>query len=353
MKPVENFSVKSPAPRDEWQTLMKQDPEALPYQSPEWFDCILENGNYDDASRLYELENGRKLLMPLVRRKGVSSLVGFEASPPSGWGMGGLIAATPVQPSDVQLVMTDLSKRSNTISTSIRPNPRAGQVWEEGRLAGVTAVPRLAHVIDLEGGFDHVWMNRIKRKTRNLIRKAAKNPQLVIECDTTGKFIPIFYELLVRSIDRWAEQQNEPRFLAQIRGKMRDPLSKFELIAKNLGEMCRVYVAFLEGEPVASSITLQAGNVNDSRGAMDKELVGNTGANYLLQKTAIEEACNAGCRYYHLGESGENPKLALFKTRFGAEPFSYCEYKIERIPIAKIDQKARTLVKNVIGFKDV
>jgi len=85
---------------------------------------------------------------------------------------------------------------------------------------------------------------------------------------------------------------------------------------------------------------------------MDEELAGPTRANYLLHKLAIEEACAEGCQHYHMGESGGNPALAQFKTRFGAEPHCYCEYHFERLPLTAIDRSARTAVKRTIRFRD-
>lgn len=347
-----SYTVVSPAPKEIWKSLMRKDPESLPYQSPQWFDCILASGKYKDTSRYYSFKDGQELIMPMVRKAGLSRFLGVESSPPSGWGMGGLISAQPIRLGDMQTVFRDLIQRKGSIYTSIRPNPRAGEVWAQGCPPGITTIPRLAHVIDLEGGFSKVWEQKFRKKTRNIVRRAERNSRLSVEVDTTGKQIGVFYDLLKLSFDRWAKQQNEPQLLAHIRNRQRDSLQKFETISKTLKEGCRIYVAKIDGVPAAASVTLQFGNVNDSKGAMDKELVGNSGANYLLQSMAIEEACKAGCRYYHLGESGNSTRLAHFKTRFGAAPFSYSEYKIEKLPLTKIDQSARKFIKKIIGFKD-
>jgi hypothetical protein len=85
---------------------------------------------------------------------------------------------------------------------------------------------------------------------------------------------------------------------------------------------------------------------------MNKELAGPTRANYLLHRLAIEEACDADCFYYDMGESGASDSLARFKTRFGARPQPYAEYHLERLPITAVDRHARGLVKRVIGFRD-
>ena len=72
----------------------------------------------------------------------------------------------------------------------------------------------------------------------------------------------------------------------------------------------------------------------------------------LLHRLAIEEACRAGCRYYHMGESGSSASLAQFKRRFGANAYGYAEYRLERLPITSVDAHLRRLVKRLIGFTD-
>jgi hypothetical protein len=104
---------------------------------------------------------------------------------------------------------------------------------------------------------------------------------------------------------------------------------------------------------VAAVLLLQGTNVNDARSVMDKELAAPVCANDLLLSLAIEEACRAGCRYYHLGESGDSAGLHHYKSRFGAVPYAYAEYHSERWPITHLDRRLRGLVKRLIGFRDV
>jgi lipid II:glycine glycyltransferase (peptidoglycan interpeptide bridge formation enzyme) len=123
-------------------------------------------------------------------------------------------------------------------------------------------------------------------------------------------------------------------------------------MAATMGEACQVGLATLDGTPVASIIVLRGKNANYSRGAMDSDRIGNSGANDLLQKLAIEDAARSGCRYYHMGESARSSSLSQFKEKFGAVAYDYAEYRLERLPLTQIDQAARTAVKRLIGFKD-
>lgn len=344
------YQVTSPAPRDVWENLLRSDPEALVSQTPAWLDCICAMGGYADASRLYETPEGKQLVLPMVRTKGLPAALSTETTLPHAWGIGGLVSAEKINAKDVAAVFNDLAGRS-VLRVNIRPNPRAGKTWAAVRPPKVIAISRLAHVLDLEGGFDYVWTKRFKGTTRTAVRKAERSG-VVVECDTSGKLVSVFYDLMKRSFDRWARQQHEPLLLARWRAWRRDPLNKFQIIARILGNACRIYVAWVDGKPAATILVLQDTNAHYTRGAMIKDIAGPTRANYLLHRLAIEDACRAGCGYYHMGETGFSNSLAQFKSRFGASKYPYAEYIIERIPISSVENRLRCFIKRLIGFKD-
>jgi hypothetical protein len=348
----ESYRVTSPAPRDVWHELLQTDPDALITQTPEWLDCICAESGYQDASRLYEMRNGGKLILPLVRRSGVPTSLAIAASLPVAWGIGGLIGSRTITQEDVEIIYEDLA-HIGYLAISVRPNPLHGNVWASARPGPVLAVPRLAHVLDLSGGFDEVWTHRFHQRTRRGVRKAEKSG-LDVKCDTTGELVPVFYELFEQSLVRWAHHQHEPIWLARWRGRRRDSLHKLHTIAETLGDACRIWVAWYNGKPAASIIVLQgAHNAHYTRGAMDYELAKQVDANDLLHKLAIEDACQSGCRYYHMGETGFSESLAQFKSRFGAVAYPYAEYHYDRIPISRWNNLLRSGVKHMIGFRDV
>ena len=342
--------IITPAPRDVWESVSKTDPEALVYQSAVWKDAVCEIGNYEDASRLYITRDGRQIVMPLVRKRGLPRFLSLAASMPSGWGMGGLLSPAPIQQADIEAIFADLAGLP-FLRLNIRPNPRRGDIWTAAKPAYALSKSRTAHVLDLEGGFEHIWTNRFKGKTRTAVRKAVRLG-VVVESDTAGELVSIFYDLLSLSFDRWAKKQNEPPLLTHLRGHRRDPMRKFQAIVKKLGEACRIWVAWVDGKPAATILVLQGKNANYSRGAMDINIAARTGVNELLHKMAIEKACDDGCAYYHMGETGTSASLARFKECFGAIPYSYSEYYLERLPITQVDTSLRNMVKKVIGFKD-
>jgi hypothetical protein len=348
--PNEISNVVTPAPRRAWRELLDTDRDAVVSQSSAWLDALCAYGGWDDASRLYELRDGRRLLLPLARRARLPDALAIQGSLPASWGVGGPLASVPVRADVIAAVLTDL-RREPGLRTSIRPNPLHGEVWSAVRGPGLVKVPRTAHVLDLDGGFARVWKERFAGTARTAVRKAERSG-VVVECDTTGRLVPVFYELFELSLARWAKHQHEPAFLARLRAHRRDPQQKLETIARALKGACRVWVAWLDGRPAASIIVLVGANASYTRGAMNKELAGPTRANYLLQKLAIEDACEAGCARYHMGETGSSRELAQFKTRFGAIAYDYGEWHLERLPITRADRRLRSVVKHAIGFQD-
>lgn len=340
-------SVATPAPRQIWQDLMERDPDALPYQSPAWTDAACAAGRFVDISRLYETADGRQFVLPLLAPCGVANFLGVAASMPPAWGIGGLVGSSPPSVEVVGAVLDDL-RGAGFLSVRIRPNPLHAAVWRAS-LPGL-AVPRRAHVLDLEGGFKTVWEKRFTSRLRGSIRKAEHNVE--VEFDATGRLVPQFYALLQKSFRRWARMQHEPEALALWRARRRDPYSKFEVIAARMGAACQIGLASLGGSPVASIIVLRGRNANYIRGAMDADLIGNSGANDLLHKLAIEDAARSGHRYYHMGETAQSASLSQFKEKFGAIAYDYAEYRLERIPLTQIDHAARTAVKRLLGFRD-
>ena len=122
-------------------------------------------------------------------------------------------------------------------------------------------------------------------------------------------------------------------------------------IADALGDRCRIWLARVEGRPAAAMMVFTGTNAYDFRAAMDESLRSYR-ANDLLLRLAIEQACRDGCHYYYLGDSGHSASLGQFKERFGARPYDYAEYRLERLPLTAAEEGLKWAVKRVIRFKD-
>jgi Acetyltransferase (GNAT) domain len=342
-----SLRVLSPAPRAAWNELIEADPNVLVSQTPRWTDIVCAITGAQDVSRLYEFGDGRRLVLPLVRA--ARRPYALEASFPAAWGFGGLVGPEP-EPDQIQAVVQELQSRS-LVRVRVRPNPLSGAAWSAATSRRMTRFARRAHVLDLRAGFDSVWRHGFSKGARNSVRRAERMG-VDVELDTTGRLGSVFHTLYERSVERWARRQHEPLELARWRARRREPLEKFTELPRRLGSAGRLWVAWTDGRPAAAIFVLQDANAHYTRGAMDEELAGRTRANYLLQSIAIEDACRAGCRWYHMGESGLSRGLAQFKEAVGGRPFDYSEYLLEQLPVNRLDNGARTLAKRVLRFRD-
>jgi hypothetical protein len=335
------FAVTSPAPTGAWEELLASAPRALPSQTPGWLECVCAVGGYENASRLYETFDGRRLVLPLVRRTVLRRVFCTEASLPVGWGPAGLLGeGGVVRPEDVQMVFADLADH-HAVGVALRPDPGTATSWEQGSPPGVPRQPLMAQTLSLVGGFEEVWRKRFRSDTRNRVRRAER-AGVVVERDDTGGLVPLFHELYAKSVDRWARRAGEPLALARWRAARREPERKLRTVAALCGTRCRVYTAFIDGRPVAAIVVLFGTAVAAYwRGAMDEEVAGRTYANYLLHRTAIEDAADAGCTAYHMGDSAPGSPLALFKSRFGAVDQHYASYRVERLPFSSLTHRTR------------
>jgi hypothetical protein len=340
------------AARSTWRRVLPSDPNALVSQTPEWMDCVCASGHYEDATRAYGNANGHQVVLPLARRRNLPAAAGVVASMPFGWGTGGLICpGGRLSSEDVAAVVADLS-RQPALLVGVRPSPAAEGAWATAVPEDVVRIRQMTQSVDLSGGFDDVWKHGFATTVRSYCRKAERKG-VTVERDDTGRLMEVFDALYRRSVVRWARQQHEPLWLAQWRAQRRDPRHKFQTVAERLGPACQVWVAWLAGAPIAAMVVLTQGEHSTRwRAAMDKEAAKGTGANELLHRFAIEDACRSGQRFFHMGESAPSSALARNKQGFGATEAYYTGYRFERLPLTAADQFLRRRVKRVIGFRD-
>ena len=341
-------NVISPAPRDIWDNVLAEDPFALESQSPAWTDALCQSAGYTDASRMYEMSHGRKLVLPLLRRS-VAGFSLFEGSNPAHCGVGGILAPEGPRSIEVAAVLQDVVAR-RALVRSFWPHPALAAEWASAVPEGTEVVPRRAHLLKLDGGWDSVWSNRFTGSRRRGVRYAERSG-VKVECGTSGQFLAEFYGLLTLATARWARMQHEPRWLTLQRLRRRDSLRKFEAIADALGERFRIWLAYVDGNPVAGHVVLQGVNAYDFRAAMDEGMK-RYRANDLLMSRSIEDACAAGCQNYYLGDTGFSPSAAEFKESFGGLAYDYSQYHIEKLPLSAVERGAKSIVKRAIGFRD-
>ncbi|MGO9976175.1 MAG: GNAT family N-acetyltransferase [Solirubrobacteraceae bacterium] len=324
--------VVSPVPPADWLRCVGSS-DVLPTQTPPWAACVSAAGGWKDRSRLYELADGRRLVVPLVGRAAVL------ASWPYGWGYGGALASDGrLSTSDVTTVVRDLAGLG-ALRVSLSPSPFE-DVWQAALPFARARVEYLIQVLDLSGGLDGVWRG-YSRNVKGSIRRAERSG-LEVRRDDTGALLPVFTDLYRMSARRWAAASGRPAHLALLQLRITEPPRRLAAIASALGPALVVWGAFMDGQPVAALVVLRGhSTVLAWRGAMNRDLTARTQANTLLHHRAIEEAVLEGAACYSFGESDESSGVAEYKAKFGALPLRWSAYHLERLPLTATISAAR------------
>jgi hypothetical protein len=337
--------------RPAWEDLVARDESIALSKTPEWADCICGSSRFSDATLLFRGEDGRQLILPRLRKTGITSFLGLFESPPPGWGLGvdagGLLSeGGPASPGQTRALIQEI-RRHPGLRTRVMVGGDDATVWASVAPDTIYSTARTAQVLDLRGGFSTVWSKRFTSKVRSNARKAERRG-VVVESDSTGRLVPVFDELYRSSVDRWAQERGHPLTLMRWRAQSREPQSKFAAVAQSMGERCTVWIAWRGGEPLAGIFVLTRGpRVTYWRGAMDKERARGTGANELLHRCAIETACADERQSYDFGLY-QTEELKRFKSTFGAREFPVHAYYFERLPTAAVEAKCHNAAKQAV-----
>jgi Acetyltransferase (GNAT) domain len=211
-----------------------------------------------------------------------------------------MVAPQGPRTAEIAAVLREIEQRRVLLQTFWRHPLRAAE-WAAATPPGGVTVSRRAHLLDLWDGWDKVWSTSFTANRRPGVRTAERRG-VTVRSGSAGQLLPEFYDLLELATARWARMQHEPRWLTLQRLNRRDPLKKFSSAARCLGGRFRVWIAWVDGRPVAGSVVLQGQNAYYFRGAMDERMKAPR-PNDLLMARAIEDACRSGCRSYYMGDS--------------------------------------------------
>ena len=336
-------AVSMPAPRDAWQEVIAASRGATVFGTPEWIDACCEVTGLENATRLYTDPEGRRVVMPAVRRAGGPRGLTTTWSMPDGWGIAGALAEGAVRQTDVATVL-GAAPSGRAARLVVKPGPLAADAWRQ-----VPARERVAHtmhVIDLRPGHDALWSNVFSTNTRNKIRKAERRG-VEVRWGAGEELLEDFWTLYLSWSRSRAEERGLPARVGVALAKRRESLERFRTIARHLGDRFRVVVGYADGQPVAATIALFWGPyAHYWRSTSDQALNGRLYANYLVIARLIEHAVERGHEWLDMGESGGVPSLISFKEKFGAKPYVHDELRFEpRVTAAAARARTRLVTR--------
>lgn len=167
--------------------------------------------------------------------------------------------------------------------------------------------PNFVYCFDYQGRNAEELMLTFKSDYRNRIRKAERKGVEVKICgkDMLEDFTSIMKETGARD------------------GFSTRPASYFASIMDNLGDDCRLYMAFFEGKPIAGTIAIRFSSTMKYQYGASSNAHRNVYPNYLLQWKMIEWGLESGCNVYDFGgisgnlEDESNPLYGLYRFKRG------------------------------------
>lgn len=166
--------------------------------------------------------------------------------------------------------------------------------------------PRFVMHLDVEGKTEEEVLASFTQSHR---RKVRTGPKKGVEVRVCGQeMIPEFTRIMVETGLRDNFVTRDEKY--------------FSNMLKNLGEHCRLYMAFCEGQPIAGTLAIHFGDKVWYLYGASSNMKRETMPNYLLQWEMIRWAIENKCRIYDFrGVSGDldenNPLYGLYKFKKG------------------------------------
>ena len=186
------------------------DPGATALQTPEYLDAVVAATGGRDVSRLYQLRDGRQLVLPLVRQRSCPGCT-LDADYPGGYGHGGMLATGGLRADDVRTVVADL--RGQALSIRIGGGHHTAEQWSAGLMPGVVEIRRSVEVLELDRGYADDLEALPRRPVRRHDPAEASQggaARVEIERDTTGRLVPVFHDIYRAWVERWIPPSGLP-----------------------------------------------------------------------------------------------------------------------------------------------
>jgi hypothetical protein len=182
-------------------------------------------------------------------------------------------------------------------------------------------VERLAHVIDLEPGFDVIWTNRFDKSKRKQTRRAEREGVTVVESKNEAD-AKRYYQIYASRI-------------GEAGGKLHYPEALFVDLAVRGGELTRLFLVFRGEELLGGQLNFYYGREVIAWYGITTIKSRAYNASAALYSHIIRHACENGYQRFNLGGSMGKDSVMDYKSSFGAEPHPYCISTI-RAPVQKL-----------------
>lgn len=311
----------------EWWAWVERTGDANFFQTPLWARVLVESfPEFRVDTRFYELPDGARVLVPLMRRTRFGGALSTLESMPFGT-YGAFLAERALARAEAEAILRDL-KRSPppVVRLMVTPNP-----------LGRFAIPddtfhcqNFVHFLRLDEDYDRIWRQRFSRGLRYSVRKSTRRGvRAGIEQGETV-FLD-FCRLYTETARTW---EREPPFGERF----------FAALSRLAATEAQLWVARLEGRMIAGCVVFTHGEHQTPYvGGFDREYRGYD-PNNLMYAEAMKWGARQGYRYFNFLSSAGIKGVEHFKSSFGTQRIFFNYYLYEN-PVLKLLRRPLAVVR--------
>jgi hypothetical protein len=184
-----NWTYRTDVSPSDWNSRVLESDECCFFQTHFWATLLLDLlPRFCICTRIYE-KDGVEVLVPVMKGRSIGPFSSFVSLPRGTFG--GLLSNRPLGSEDVRsLLLQIVEPRAPHLRMYFSPLARPLLKTDSSIIPSSGG---LTHVLDLEGGFEHVWRVHFSRKKRNSILSARRKGVEIERCRslslTSGRVI--------------------------------------------------------------------------------------------------------------------------------------------------------------------
>lgn len=285
-----------------WEEMLRKSENSYFFHTPAWAKILEDTYGYRIATRLYEIE-GNEVLIPMMESKKYRFFYYYGSMPV---GYGGIFSTSDVSSETLKKILKDIVGGRHLFFNLLLPPFLSFSIQEDSGIRQVDSEWNYTHMLSLEKGFEYIWKEKFRKNVKRSVKKAEKSDIEIIKDNTLQSFKE-YYKLYVESSKRWG-YKNPPQ-----------PFKFYEKLHKFGSGNIQLRLAIKDDEAIAARLNFYYGSNVFCWGNVSLTEYQKYYPTDLLHKIAIEDACEAGFKYYNFGASGNLEGVRKFKEGFGAE----------------------------------
>lgn len=307
---VETVKISKPS-KQKWNEITNKCNDATFFHTYEWMKLLEDTfSKYRNDSKLITLDDGKEVLLPLMKTKKLGGAFTCYQSMPLGT-YGSFLSNSLISNEQIKEIIQEL----NIPNLFIIENPFSGiKISCDNKVPMETQILRLG-----EDKFPMLYKN-FRKGHRWSIKKAIKMGVVIDEAKTIHEYKE-YFDVYQDSVRRWGRNATSDY-----------PSTLFKNIYKMNSPSIKLYVAKLKDKIISGALLLCHNNhVSWWNGATLEEYFKYYPTN-LLQSKLIEISCVLGYSIYDFNPSGGHEGVAKFKSHFGAETeqFNICKFNTSK-----------------------